>query len=204
MSKGKSSDERARNFATVVYPESAPENWLDILKNYHISTFVSPLHDRDVNPGGELKKAHYHVMIMFDGNKSERQVREIFNSIGGVGLEVVKSVRGYARYLCHLDNPEKVRYNQSDVISIASDYIGTIGLSVDKYIAIAEMQDFCEDYDVSSFYALTKYAREHRSDWFRVLCDCGSLHMKEYLKSRQWSKDNHCDVIVNPATGEVL
>lgn len=204
MSKEKSSDNRARSFATVVYPESAPVNWLDILKDYHISTFVSPLHDKDVNPGGELKKAHYHVMIMFEGKKSERQVKSIFDSIGGVGCEIVKSIRGYARYLCHMDNPEKFQYSQSDVISVSADYTGTVGLAVDKYIAIAEMQDFCENYDVSSFYALTNYARKHRTDWFRILCDCGSLHMKEYLKSRQWSKDNHCEFIVNPDTGEVL
>ena len=204
MSDEKSRDTRVRNFATVVYPESAPENWQDILAEHCIPCFISPLHDKDLNPTGESKKPHYHVVLMFEGKKSISQVTEIFDSINGVGCEVVKSLRGYARYLCHLDNPEKAQYEPSDVRCIASDYIGTIGLAIDKYVAIGEMQDFCEQYDIVSFYALAKYARAHRQDWHRILCDCGSVFMREYLKSRKWSREEQCAVIIDPVTGEIL
>ena len=34
--KAKKVDNRARNWSLVVYPESAPENWRDILDDYHI------------------------------------------------------------------------------------------------------------------------------------------------------------------------
>lgn len=204
MALEKSRDSRARNFATVVYPESAPENWQDILEIHAIPAFISPLHDKDLNPTGEPKKPHYHVVLMFDGKKSIEQVAEVFATIGGVGCEVVKSLRGYARYLCHLDNPEKAQYNPTDVRCIASDYIGTIGLAIDKYIALGEMQDFCEQYDVVSFYALAKYARTHRQDWHRILCDCGSVFMREYLQSRKWSKDQGVLNIIDPETGEIL
>ena len=90
-----------------------------------------------------------------------------------------------------MDNPEKAQYEPSDVRCIASDYIGTIGLAIDKYVAIGEMQDFCEQYNVVSFYALAKYARGHRQDWHRILCDCGSVFMREYLQSRKWSKEQN-------------
>lgn len=204
MSDEKSRDTRVRNFATVVYPESAPCNWQDILAEHCIPCFISPLHDKDLNPTGEPKKPHYHVVLMFEGKKSISQVTEIFDTINGVGCEVVKSLRGYARYLCHLDNPEKAQYEPSDVRCIASDYIGTIGLAIDKYVAIGEMQDFCEQYDIVSFYALAKYARAHRQDWHRILCDCGSVFMREYLKSRKWSREEQCAVIIDPVTGEIL
>ena len=46
-------------------------------------------------------------MIMYDGKKSIEQAKENFDKIGGVGCEIVNSTRGYARYLCHLDNPDK-------------------------------------------------------------------------------------------------
>lgn len=196
---------RTRNFATVVYPESAPADWQDILARNLIPAFISPLHDKDVNPNGEPKKPHYHVMLMFDGVKTPEQVSEVFNSIGGVGCEVVQSIRGYARYLCHLDNPEKVQYDTSDVRCLAAaDYIGTIGLAIDKYKALGEMQDFCEQYNVVSFYALAKYARSERSDWHRILCDCGAVFMREYLQSRKWSVDQGYGDIVDPETGEIL
>lgn len=198
-------DTRARNFATIVYPESAPENWLDTLESHCVPAFISPLHDKDINPTGEPKKAHYHVMLMFEGKKSHEQVKEIFDSIGGVGLDVVKSMRAYARYLCHLDNPEKAQYNIEDVRSIASDYIGVIGLALDRYSAISDMQDFCDKYEIKSFGQLNKYARRNRSDWWRVLCDSGSYVMDKYIKSCQWARENNIDLdIVDPETGEII
>ena len=47
---------RTRNFATVVYPESAPADWMERLDQYHIAALVSPLHDKDKNPSGESQE----------------------------------------------------------------------------------------------------------------------------------------------------
>lgn len=205
MSEKKATEKRTRNFATVVYPESAPKDWQDILTNQFVSAFISPLHNKDINPDGSQKKPHYHVMIMFDNVKTRSQAKDIFDLIGGVGQEIVQSPRGYARYLCHLDNPEKAQYKQDEVICLCgADYAGVIGLAIDKYKAIAEMEEFCEQYDVVSFYALSNYARKHRPDWHRILCDCAAVYMREYLKSRKWSIEGNFGIIIDPATGEIL
>ena len=186
-SKGKG---RTRNYATVVYPDSAPENWQEILTQQFVPAFISPLHDKDLNPTGEAKKAHWHVVIMFDGVKTREQAEAVFKRINGVGCEVVQSIRGYARYLCHLDNPEKYQYDISNVRSLCgADYSGTIGLATDKYKAIGEMIDFCEEYNIVSYSDLLKYCRNERFDWFRVLCDNGTVVMKEYLKSKKWTEN---------------
>lgn len=196
MSEKKSSTSRTRNFACVVYPESAPENWQEILSDLHVPAFISPLHDKDINnSSGEPKKAHYHVMIMFDSVKTREQAFDIFEAIGGAvdreknhGLEVIQSQRGYARYLCHLDNPEKYQYPQEMVRQLCgADYTTTIGLVTDKYKAIGEMMDYCELNDIYSYSQLLLYARSERFDWFRVLCDNGTVVVKEYLKSRSWT-----------------
>lgn len=189
MAKESSGKGRTRNFACVVYPESAPENWMEILAELKIACFISPLHNQDVNPGGEKKKPHYHVMIMFDSTKYLDQAKEIFDRVGGVGCEKVQSVRGYARYLCHLDNPEKAQYKTEDVICYGgADYASAIGLPTDKYKAISEMLQYCMDNDVESYAMLLLYASESRYDWFRVLCDNGTVVIKEFLKSRSWDK----------------
>ena len=48
---------RTRNFATVVYLESAPADWMEQLDQHHIAALVSPLHDKDKNPsGGSLRR----------------------------------------------------------------------------------------------------------------------------------------------------
>lgn len=203
--RSNSATKRTRNFVTVVYPESAPDSWRVILSEQFIQCFISPLHDKDVNPDGTSKKPHYHVLLMFDSVKTIEQAKEVFALIGGVGCEVVKSLRAYSRYLCHLDNPDKAQYDISDVECLCgADYISIIGLAIDKLKAIDEMMDFCDEYNVVSFYALSKYARLHRSDWSRVLKESGTLYMREYLKSRQWSIDNDKCHILDPVTGEVI
>lgn len=204
-SNQKTSSSRTRNYATVVYPESATPNWIEKLNECLVPAFISPLHDQDVNPTGEPKKAHYHVMIMFEGPKTKEQANEIFEQINGVGCVTVNSLRSMARYLCHLDNPDKHQYSKEEVKSLCgADYYESIGLATDKYAALAEMMDFCDKYDVVSFYTLSKYARFHRNDWYRILTDCGSVFMKEYLKSKLWSKEQKCDTIIDPETGENL
>lgn len=181
---------RTRNYATVIYPDSAIDGWQNILAEQCIPAFISPLHDKDTNPNGEPKKPHYHVVIMFEGVKTKEQASEVFSLIGGVGCEVVQSLRGYARYLCHLDNPDpdKHQYPVEDVACLSgADYIATIGLPTDKYKAISEMIDYCKDNNITSYSDLLEYCRSNHFDWFRVLCDNGTIVMKEYLKSRSWT-----------------
>lgn len=189
MSGKTTNSKRTRNYATVVYPESAPENWQDLLSEQFVPAFISPLHDADKNADGESKKAHYHVMIMFDNVKTIDQAADIFIKIGGVGCEVIQSLRGYARYLCHLDNPEKIQYDPQNVRALCgADYVSTIGLVLDKYKAIGEMIDFCIENNIVSYSQLLEYSRHERFDWFRVLCDNGTVVIKEYLKSKSWTE----------------
>ena len=182
---------RFRNFATVVYPDSenTPDHWLSILQDFKTPILVSPFHDQDINVTGEPKKPHYHVLIMFEGMKSQDQVRELFDQVGGVGLETVNSLRGYARYLCHLDNPDKHQYFPGDVIQMCGvDYLEIIGLPSDRYELIGEMIDYCQAEYIFSYATLLIYARHNRQDWFRILCDSGTIVIKEFLKSFQWEQ----------------
>ena len=200
----KTKDGRTRNFATVVYPESAPENWQELLSEQFVPAFISPIHDKDVNPTNEPKKAHYHVMIMFDNKKTMEQAKELVASFGGVGCEVVNSLRGYARYLCHMDNPEKFQYNPDDVRSLCgADYTNAIGLVTDKYKAIREMLQFCMDEGIISLADLIEYCMGERPDWFRVICD-NTIIMREYLKSKEWTIRTRSGIKCDPETGEVL
>jgi len=193
--KSKRTASRTRCFASVVYPESAPDNWIDILRSFHVNALISPLHDKDVNPdSGEIKKPHHHIELLFDGPKTREQAQVIFDAIGGVGLEVLNSVRGYARYLCHLDNPEKAQYSPDDVTVIGNeDYFNLISLPTDKYKNIREMIAFC--YENNNFYYsdLLRYCMENRDDWFRTLCDNGTYVIKEFLKSENFKRQKESE-----------
>ncbi|HDA0660242.1 TPA: replication protein, partial [Staphylococcus aureus] len=68
---------RTRNWTFVIYPESVLESWRDVLDNEHIQWVESPLHDKDTNPDGEIKKAHKHILVMYDGVKSYKQIGSV-------------------------------------------------------------------------------------------------------------------------------
>lgn len=178
---------RTRDFATVVYPESAPENWLDILKKECVPAFVSPLHDKDIQEGSaEPKKAHYHVMVMFTGVKSTDQWEQFKSLFGGVGTEYIQSRRGYARYLCHLDNPEKHQYCTDDVIEIAgADYNDTIKRDSDKYAIIRQMITYVRNNHVTSYCELMDYAMEFEPEWYRSLSDNSSFVINTYITDQR-------------------
>lgn len=185
------SDFRTRNWSFVGYPDSMPDDWLEDASQLCIPMFVSPLHDSDMNPDGEPKKPHYHFVLMFDSVKSQRQAQDVSDLFSGVLVQPVKSTRALSRYLCHLDNPEKVQYSTSDVLQFGgSDYLEVIESASDKFKAIAEMEDFCDSQGITSYAVLCRYARANRPDWHRFLCSCCSVHMSAYLKSAEWTNRN--------------
>jgi len=187
----KTTNRRFRNYAAVVYPDSSPEDWQQTLAEQFVPALISPLHDMDTNPDGEIKKPHWHVMLVYDAPKTTEQAEDIFKLISAVGCEVVQSIRGYARYLCHLDNPEKHQYPPEDVRALCgADYTSLIGLVTDKYKAIREMIDHVKMNNIYSYSELLDYCSQERFDWFRVLCDNGTVVIKEYLKSRLWTDQN--------------
>ncbi len=181
---------RTRNYSSIIYPESAPKNWIEILEGYHVEAIISPLHQYDVNEEtGEKKKEHYHLIILFEGCRKIEDAKQIFDSIGGVGVEPIKNIRSYCRYLCHLDCEEtkKFRYDIKDVICLSgADYNAMITRSKDKYTAIGEMIEFCMSTNTVSYAKLLLYAQKNRRDWFERLCDGATPVLLSFLRSRTW------------------
>ena len=180
-------NQRTRNWTFVIYPgDSAPDNWLEILKSLNVSGFVSPLH-MDINPDDTENKPHRHVLLMFEGKKSFNQVNAICESLNAPHPQYVQSKSGMARYLCHMDNPEKKQYLPEDVICLGgADYMNTVATASDLDRTISEMEQWCDDNGVFSYAALSRYARMFRPDWARVLRYRCTVHMKAYLQSCQW------------------
>ena len=178
---------RTRTFAFLVYPESAPANWLEKLNDFHVPCFVSPLHDKDINPDGTDKKPHYHVLLIFEGVKTLEQAQAIRDSVGGVGWEIIASQRGYTRYLCHLDNPEKAQYNKDEVKSFGGlDYRSVVTLPTDIDAVLDDMTRFIEVNQIYSFRKFASYCRDHKPDWSYALKHSGAYYIKEHIKGLAW------------------
>lgn len=180
----KNKDNRSRLWSTIIYPESAPEDWQERLSSLLLRGFISPLHNLDKKEDGTIKKPHYHILFIFNSKKSLEQIKDITDQIGGVGQFRIDNKLGAERYLCHLDHPEKAQYNPDDVIALGGmDYKFEIGAVVNKYTVIREMIDFVENNSCEYYCDLVDYAAQYNDEWFRVLCDNGSWLMKEYIKS---------------------
>lgn len=106
---------KKRNWGGVIYPESAPVDWEEILKLKGIAFARSPLHDKDINPTGDPKKEHYHIVMCFGSPTTFNNVKEILDELNQPIPVPLESVRGYYRYLTHKDNPEKAQYNEEDI-----------------------------------------------------------------------------------------
>ena len=109
--------DRTRVWTAVLYPESARADWREHLDELHIEWAESPLHEFDTNPTGEVKKAHWHIVLAFDGPKSYEQVCEILAPLNGPIPQKCHSLKGAIRYFAHLDNPEKYQYDAQSVVT---------------------------------------------------------------------------------------
>lgn len=114
----KKSNVKKRNWAFVVYPDSAPTDWIEQLRKTGLQCAVSPLHDKDINANGENKKPHWHVIACYSGPTSFNVVNRLTDSLNAPIPQALEQVRGYYRYLSHKDNPEKFQYNEDDIVTI--------------------------------------------------------------------------------------
>jgi len=212
MSEKKSSkkDERTRNWSFIVYPESAPDNWREIINETRIEWIESPLHDRDINPDGTSKKPHWHITLLFSGPKSYENVKEITNSINASIPIKCQSVKGSIRYMTHKDNPEKTQYNWSDIRCH-----GGADLSVLCAPTATERQQIQEDImayirssGIIEFEDIVNYALDNGlKDWTNVLLNYSTMSIVAYLRSRRHKAERITEkqmVKVNVETGEVI
>jgi hypothetical protein len=190
---------KKRNWAFVLYPESAPSDWFEQLKNSGISGAVSPLHDKDVNADGEPKKAHYHIILCYAGPTTFNAVRVFCDSLCQPIPQPLESVKGYYRYLTHKDNPEKAQYDDGDIRTFGgfnyrdfveltkSEVLGLVK-SIQALIREAEIyeysdlldmlldNDMIDEYDVATSHTLLfgRYIDSRRN--------------KQMLKSKQYEQ----------------
>ncbi len=180
---------RTRNWTVVVYPESAPENWMQILNSFNIQYVVSPLHDSDLNGAEEEKKAHWHVLLLLGGVKSFEQVRELVQPLKCPIPQKVHSTKSLVRYFLHLDHPDKHQYKKEDLIAYGGVDISDLlrPSSSERYSLISDMLGFIDDNEITEFSDIVKYARQFEKEtWFPLLCDSSSYFVGMYIKSKHF------------------
>ena len=181
-------DGRSRTWTFVVYPDSAPTDWRDILDSIMTPWVESPLHEFDVNPTGEVKKPHWHILMMFEGKKSFEQMKALLEPLNCPIPQIAHNAKGVVRYMAHLDNPEKHQYAASAIIGHCGADVAEFlkPTSACRYELIREMMSFVRVNGIVEFQDLVDYAMEERfDDWFPLLCDNSAFVVGNYIKSQR-------------------
>lgn len=186
-SDAKRAGKRARAWTAIVYPESAVDGWLDILRDQLVECLVSPLHDKDVLPTGEPKKPHHHVVLSFKNPTTYSKACEVFEAIGAVVPPEdtcrVKDFRQMARYLCHLDQPDKYRYQMQDVTSIGSiDYQSLCMSAADEDDMLDQIFEAMDEYALDSYPKVVRFTKEQHPEWKSIVYRKYTRQIAEYAK----------------------
>ena len=184
-------EKRSNKWAFLLYQESAPDNYLDILEDMHIPFVLSPWHDKDINKEtGEFKKAHKHGALYFDSLKSYSQVSELVTTHLNTPahVEVIMSPKGMYDYFTHAENPEKTLY---DINGIESG----CGFDLDKFLITNNSDDFLtlvidiiEEHNFLEFNSLVHYARTENPKFLSLIMD-KTYFFAMYLDSRRYDKN---------------
>lgn len=176
---------KTRAWSFILYPESAPENWLEILNSLHCPFCISPLHDKDIKPDGTPKKAHYHVIYISEGPCHFKTCLVFMNLIGGIRLEPVHSLRGAVRYHIHLDDSEKFQYDKDDIINLAgfdpSDFFEVSELQIES--ASKAMTEYILSHCIDEYSEFSAVCLSKNRFWYKILTERHQRHFQFLITS---------------------
>ena len=178
---------KKRNWAFVLYPESAPCNWVEILSQTGLQCAVSPIHDKDLDPTGEPKKAHFHVIICYSGPTSFNVVKSLTDSLNCPIPQPLEQVRGYYRYLTHKDNPEKFQYSDMDIKTINGFSIfDFIELTKSEVLSIKrELQTLIRNAGIFEYSDLMDLLQDSDMVQQYDVASCNTYFFEKYISSRR-------------------
>lgn len=177
---------KSRYWCFVGYPESLPDDWVDILRKVGVPVAVSPLHEFDTEPTGDLKKPHYHFLICYPGPTTYNNVKNVTDSLNATRPERVSSVKGNYRYFTHRDNPDKFQYSEKDILHLNGfcpiDFFSLTSSEEDKFYT--EIALLIRDKKINQFSDLVYFLLDNGFvDYYSFICR-HSMFFNYLLRSR--------------------
>lgn len=175
-----------RHWTFIVYPDSVNPDWINILIETGLPFAISPLHDKDLNPTGEEKKPHYHVVVTYDGPTTYKSVNDnICSLINSTIPKRVLSLRGIYRYLSHEDNPDKYHYDRNEIQEFNNFHIDMTDTEMN--MKVIEVTNEIDREDLRSYYELVQhYLAIGDYDNFKVVKG-SPYYFNKYIDSRNKS-----------------
>jgi len=193
----KKKEGKERYWAFIMYEDSRPENWREILEETMLPIAISPRHDLDIKDEetGEIKKPHYHVIVCFNGPTTYKRAMEIAGSVGANTVKRILSVKGMYDYFTHKWNENKAKYNEEEIIHINGFNVLEYGLTnreiermkrqIVRIIKERNIKEYCKLYDI--------FNEENNEDFCEIVSK-NVMFFNSYLKSKkniddEWIRD---------------
>lgn len=192
----------------MVYPESAPSDWVQYLHQTGVKFAVSPLHDRDVwitdtddHRKGEKKKAHYHVLIVYPNSTTLSCIKQLFSYCKTQRIIKCVDPAGSVNYWPHdeddleagkaLYDPDDIKFynglDLNEVMDLSEQAEDEIVFAIKKiirenqFVEYAQLDDYLE-LD-QGWPELHRYCRKH------------TIYLNSYLKSRRYTNPDITDYL---------
>ena len=156
-------------------------------------------HDRDLDEKGEVKKAHWHVVVISE----KREWQTAFSKRLGLENRFVQhplstEPNGAVRYLTHMDDPDKAQYTREEIeTNIAAAELDKLHQKAEKKSKEEESETLLEDIERLATRSISY------KDFFRAhpafIYQANSL-----LKLVQIASDVQWNCTIDRETGELL
>lgn len=179
---------KGRNWAFVMYPESMPADWFEILEKTGLPFAISPLHDKDINPTGESKKPHYHVICQYGNTTTAKNVKEnVCDKVNGTIPIKLESIKGMYRYHLHLDNPEKYQYDDRDRIFINGFDVSNVNALTQTEVQkiIKDLTSLIIDNDIYEYADLLNLLLENDLNNMFIVASSHTIYFSTFINSRR-------------------
>lgn len=166
---------KARHWTLLVYPDSCPKNWKEILQQTGCEIAISPLHDKDINDemSDTLKKPHYHVIISYPNTTTYNNVKQLTKELNTTIPKDLKSVKGMYRYFTHMDNPDKYQYDSKEIqlINGFDDNCVTELTYAQKKEIQRQIIKYIQEKNIKYYLDLINQLAEDNLEWCNVALD---------------------------------
>lgn len=205
---------KKRNWAFVLYPESAPDDWKEQLQLSGLQGAISPLHDKDIDPTGEPKKPHYHIILVYGSPTTYNNVKAFTDKLHQPIPQPLEQVRGYYRYLTHKDNPEKYQYPESEIETVNGFNIADfVELTKSEVNAMkGELLELIREKHMKEYCDFMDYVQDNLDMSYFDIASSHTMFFNGYLRSArhsgEWPKVQIAEsgryIAVDEQTGEVI
>lgn len=167
----------------VIYPDSAPTLWRDMLDRYGRPWLESPLH----TPEGE--KPHWHIIVDHGKKTVYDRACKLCAILSCPHPRFVQYLTRDVRYLAHIDSPKKQQFDLSEEPIISHNGFDLerhlTGKKASNMVTMRQVRQFADEQGCVDFYELVAAVLDVEEDEMFSFIRKNAYMVNSFLRSRE-------------------